>query len=63
MMMETSAVFAAHWGRFASAHYRAAEAVLACRTAELGGQMHHCGDCRRRTCVYHSCNHRACPVR
>jgi hypothetical protein len=67
--MELAAVFAAHWGRFASthrhllaaAHYRAAEAVLSCRTAELGGQVHHCGDCQRQTYVYHSCNHRACP--
>lgn len=67
--MELAAVFAAHWGRFASthrhlltaAHYRAAEAVLCCRTAELGGQVHHCGDCKRQAYVYHSCNHRACP--
>jgi hypothetical protein len=67
--MELAAVFAAHWGRFASAHrhlltgahYRAAEAVPLCRTAELGGQVHHCADCRRQTYVYHSCNHRACP--
>jgi len=67
--MELAAVFAAHWGRFAAthrhlltgAHYRAAEAVLSCRTAELGGQVHHCGDCKRQAYVYHSCNHRACP--
>lgn len=67
--MELASIFAAHWGRFASAHrhlltgahYRAAEAVLACRTADLGGQVHHCGDCRRQKYVYHSCNHRACP--
>jgi len=67
--VELAAIFAAHWGCFASAHrhlltgahYRAAEAVLSCRTAELGGQVHHCGDCRRQTYVYHSCNHRACP--
>lgn len=67
--MELAAIFAAHWRRFASthrhlltgAHHRAAEAVLACRTAALGGQVHHCGDCRWQTYVYHSCNHRACP--
>jgi len=67
--MELAAIFAAHWRRFASthrhlltgAHHRAAEAVLACRTAALGGQVHQCGDCRRQTYVYHSCNHRACP--
>ncbi len=67
--MDLASIFAAHWGRFASlhrhllggAHYRAAEAVLACRTAELGGQVHRCGDCGRQTYGYHSCNHRACP--
>ena len=67
--MELASIFAAHWGRFAAthrhlltgAHHRAAEAVLACRTAELGGQVHQCGDCRRQKYVYHSCNHRACP--
>lgn len=67
--MELAAILAAHWGRFASthrhlltgAHHRAAEAVLACRTAALGGQVHHCGDCQRQAYVYHSCNHRACP--
>ena len=67
--MDLASIFAAHWGRFASrhralltgAHYRAAEAVRACRTAELGGQVHHCGDCGRRSYAYHSCNHRACP--
>lgn len=67
--MELAAVFAAHWSRFAAthrhlltaAHYRAARAVLSCRTALLGGQVHHCGGCRKERFVYHSCNHRACP--
>ena len=67
--MELAAILTAHWGRFAAshrhlltaAHHRAAEAVRACRTAALGGQVHHCGDCQRQTYVYHSCNHRACP--
>ncbi|MEI8106966.1 MAG: transposase zinc-binding domain-containing protein [Verrucomicrobiota bacterium] len=61
--------FAAHWGRFASmhrhllfaAHYRAAEAVSLCRTAEFGGQVHDFKYCARMIYVYHSCNHRACP--
>ena len=67
--MELAAVFAAHWGRFAAthrhllsaAHYRAARAVLSCRTAALGGQVHHCAECARQHFVHHSCNHRACP--
>lgn len=68
--MDLASIFTAHWRRFAAthrhhltaAHYRAARAVMACRTAELGGQVHHCGDCEgQRRYVYHSCNHRACP--
>lgn len=67
--MELSAVFAAHWQRFAAsarhllaaAHYKAARAVMSCRTAALGGQLHQCGACKERHYVYHSCNHRACP--
>jgi hypothetical protein len=67
--MELAAVFAAHWGRFAAthrhllsaAHYRAARAVMSCRTAALGGQVHHCAQCAREHFVHHSCNHRACP--
>lgn len=67
--MELAAVFAAHWRSFAAthrhllsaAHYRAARAVMSCRTAELGGQLHHCPECARQRFVYHSCNHRSCP--
>lgn len=62
-------MLAAHWQRFAAtrrhwltgAHYRAARAVLSCRTPELGGQLHHCAECAQQQFVYHSCNHRACP--
>ena len=67
--MDLAAVFAAHWRSFAAthrhllkrAHYRAAQAVLSCRTAQLGGQVHHCASCAQQRFVYHSCNHRACP--
>lgn len=67
--MELAAVLAAHWRRFAAthrhllkgAHYRAARAVMSCRTAELGGRLHHCAACAQQHFVYHSCNHRACP--
>lgn len=67
--MELAAIFAAHWEGFAAthrhlltgAHYRAARAVMSCRTPELGGQLFECGSCSKRHFVYHSCNHRACP--
>jgi hypothetical protein len=68
--MDLASILTAHWGRFAAthrhiltaAHYKAARAVMACRTAALGGQVHQCGECvDERRYVYHSCNHRACP--
>ncbi len=68
--MDLASIFTTHWQRFAAthrhlltaAHYKAARAVMACRTAVLGGQVHHCGHCAdQKRYVYHSCNHRACP--
>jgi hypothetical protein len=51
-----------HAARLAVAHYRAARAVLACRTPALGGHAWRCGCCRGPIhYVYHSCNHRSCP--
>lgn len=66
--MDLASIFTAHWQRFAAthrhllcaAHYRAARAVLACRTPALGGHVHQCGQCAQRAFVYHSCNHRSC---
>jgi hypothetical protein len=42
-------------------HRRAVQAILACRTRALGGEVYRCPDCRQDHFVYHSCNHRACP--
>jgi len=42
-------------------HRRAVRAVLACRTAALGGQVYRCVQCDQDHFVYHSCHHRACP--
>ena len=42
-------------------HRRAVQAILACRTAALGGQLYRCPDCGRDHFAYHSCHHRACP--
>ena len=47
--------------RIPSAHWRAVEAVLACRTPRLGGHRYACSDCDQKHYIYHSCNHRACP--
>lgn len=66
--MKLAEIFDRHWETFAgtmpyllvSAHHRAAEAVLSCRTAALGAQVHECDGCRRKHVQYHSCHHRAC---
>lgn len=42
-------------------HWRAVEAVLACRTERMGGHLYRCPDCNQLHHAYHSCNHRACP--
>jgi hypothetical protein len=62
-------VLGQHWPQyerqFGSAilpsHRRAVQAILACRTRDLGGEVYRCPDCRQDHFVYHSCNHRACP--
>lgn len=66
--MDLASILSAHWPRFAASHrhlltrshYRAADAVLACRTPALGAQVYRCGDCAQVRFAYHSCNHRAC---
>jgi len=62
-------ILAEHWADYAranrkhlcTAHYRAVQRVLACRTPALGGQLYRCGDCSKPHFAYHSCNHRCCP--
>lgn len=66
--MDLASILTAHWPRFAAshrhlltrAHYRAADAVISCRTPALGAQVYRCGDCAKVHFAYHSCNHRAC---
>jgi hypothetical protein len=41
-------------------HRRAVQAILACRTGRLGGELYRCPHCEQYHFVYHSCNHRAC---
>jgi hypothetical protein len=66
--LDLASILTAHWPRFAAshrhlltrAHYRAADAVMSCRTPALGAQVYRCGDCAKVHFAYHSCNHRAC---
>jgi hypothetical protein len=62
-------VFAAHWPGYverhrphlAAAHYRAARAILACRTPERGMVRRVCVRCGAAHLAPLSCGHRACP--
>jgi hypothetical protein len=62
-------VFRRHWpayqaqfgDRIPSSHRRAAQAIMACGTPMLGGQILRCTDCHKEIFIFHSCNHRACP--
>jgi Putative transposase/Transposase zinc-binding domain len=68
-VLSLAEVLRQHWPQyerqFASdilpSHRRAVQAILACRTPALGGEVYRCPDCRLDHFVYHSCNHRACP--
>jgi hypothetical protein len=68
-VVELAEVLRRHWpeyeGQFGAqvpaSHRRAVQAILACRTGRLGGELYRCPDCQQDHFVYHSCNHRACP--
>ncbi len=42
-------------------HVKAAHAILACRTPQMGGRLFDCPDCGHKHFAYHSYNHRNCP--
>ena len=68
-MLSLAEVLRQHWPQYERqfgaqilpSHRRAVQAILACRTRALGGEIYRCADCRKDHFVYHSCNHRACP--
>ena len=43
-------------------HWRILNALLACRTLELGGHKYFCEDCAKYHFVPHSCRNRHCPL-
>lgn len=69
MPLPLAEVLADHWpdyarrnaSRLVTAHYRAVEAVLRCRTPAMGGHVFRCAHCQSNHYAYHSCNHRSCP--
>lgn len=42
-------------------HRRAIRALVACRTAQLGGHLYECDRCGHQRYAYHSCRNRHCP--
>lgn len=42
-------------------HYKAANAIMACRTEELGGHVYRCDSCGHERIVHNSCGNRHCP--
>lgn len=45
-----------HW-----THQKVLRAIAHCRTAALGGHLHHCTACGYRAIAFHSCRNRHCP--
>ena len=48
-------------GRIPTHHLQAMQAIEACRTEALGGQVYVCPDCEQVQYSYHSCRNRHCP--
>ena len=42
-------------------HYKAANAIINCRTDAMGGHIQRCPDHHEQHIQYHSCKHRSCP--
>jgi hypothetical protein len=61
------AIFGQHFGAYAASRrlplrfHKAAAALMACRTAALGGHVQACPEGHEQRVWYNSCKHRACP--
>ena len=51
----------AHGAAVPRRHRRAIRALVACRTAQLGGHLYECDRCGHQRYAYHSCRNRHCP--
>jgi hypothetical protein len=56
------AALAARPGALPHHHWKALNALTACRTPALGGHLYRCEDCRGEHFVPHSCRNRHCPA-
>ena len=50
-----------HGGHLTGTQTQALSDLVRCRTAALGGHLHHCRDCGRDRIAYNSCRNRHCP--
>jgi len=50
-----------HYGPLPLQQRKVVQAIMACRTSMLGGQMFKCDTCELETLHYHSCRNRHCP--
>ena len=61
-------IFQQHFAHYQSSHplaykhYQAANALMHCRTAAMGGHVQRCPDGHEQRIQYHSCKHRSCPL-
>ena len=53
--------YCTQYGPLPAEHYRVAHAILACRTAALGGHTWDCDECSNTLIAYNSCRNRHCP--
>jgi len=61
-------IFRSHFKEFLSEsgplpghYYVAANAIMQCRTEQLGGHIYRCDDCSHEVTLYNSCGNRHCP--
>jgi hypothetical protein len=60
-------IFSSNYADFARRHklsarsYRAAQAIMGCQTAVMGGHIQRCPNGHIQRVQYHSCHHRSCP--
>ncbi len=66
-MIDIADIFREYGEAYCQAHkqpgyiLKAIEAILKCRTAELGGHINKCDYCGHQTVLYNSCRNRHCP--
>ncbi len=68
-MLEVADIFRLHGpdyraqfgNRMLPSHRRAMQDIEQCRTANLGGQVYYCDNCKEQRYSYHSCKNRHCP--